>query len=263
MSNTMNNIAIRPGIMLSLSVQSKGGVRYSKRILDDTIEDGTEVSTWETVRTIIDKAEYKRATKVRTDIRHAITKVCLSTPFGELCPKDNEAKLDEAIAKGRALASEWNAQSRYTRVYLYVLKGQIAETDEEAAREVAAQVRSLLDDIAISVKEADVEAIRKTAIKAKAIGQMLEGEPAEQVSEAIKAARTAAREIVKRVQKKGEDVEEVLAKINLAPINVARFALGEPDTELDLGEEDALPPVDSRRMGGLFDDPEPLAGKGA
>lgn len=255
---TMNNIAIKPGIMVALSVQCKGGVQYSKRDLEDRIEDGTEVSKWETVRTIADKAEFKRATKVRTDIRHAITKVCLSTPFGELCPQANEAELDAAIEKGRALAREWNATSRYSRVFLYVLKGRIAETDEEAAQAVAAQVRELLNEMARNVREADVEAIRKTAIKAKAIGQMLEGDAGDQVGEAIKAARTAAREIAKRVIKKGEDAEEVLAEINLAPINVARFALGTPQDELDV-EGEALPSIDARRMGGLFDEPTPLA----
>jgi len=58
---------LRPGLLVSLSVRSRGGRHYEKVELEDTTntETGEERSRWETTRMIADPAEYAKATRVR------------------------------------------------------------------------------------------------------------------------------------------------------------------------------------------------------
>jgi hypothetical protein len=246
-------IKIKPGIIVVASVRCTGGVRYIKESLDSEREGATERTRWETTRVIEDVDEWSAATKARATVRNKISAACYHTPFGLLCPQGEEDKLNDAITEARQLAKDFNREARSTRVDAYILKGRVAATDEEAAEAIAAEVRSLLDDMEQGCKAADVEAIRKAASKARNLGQMLEGETGTKVTEAIKAARQVARQVVKRVEKAGEDAEEVLAELSLEPILTARFAVDEAlaDYSDEESREDALPAVDAQRFTGL------------
>lgn len=253
----MSTIKIKPGILVVASVRCSGGVRYTKNNVTQEKNGQTEATTWETTRIIADKAEHDAATKIRATVRNGIAGACYHTPFGLLCPETdeggkNEEALNRAISDGRTLAAEFNASARTTRVEVFVLRGRIASTDEEAAEAIAAEVRRLLDDMEEACKAANVDAIRKAANKARNLGVMLEGDMGEQVTEAIKAARSVARQVVKRVEKAGEDAESVLKDLSLKPIETARFVLDSALEELAEsrpGEE--LPAVDARRFSGI------------
>jgi hypothetical protein len=250
-------IKIKPGLLVSLSVRSRGGVTYQKKDLLRTVEEATEVKAWETTRIIADTEEHERATKVRGAARSTIAKVCTHSAFGLLCPEADESNLDAAIAAARKLAEEFNATAKHTQLGVYVLKGRVAATDAEAAAAIADEVKGLLAEMERACKAADVEAIREAASRAKGLGEVLDGPAAYTVGEAVKAARAVARAVVKRVEKEGESAEQVLRTISLAPIEVARFMF-EDDTPATTVEGTELPAVDVRRftddMGG---DPEP------
>ena len=229
---------LKPGYLVSLKTGLRGGVSYSRVDIepDHKDESGARVAKWETLREIPDPDEFELATAIRGKARSLIASVCCTSSFGLLCPAANEQRLQTAVADARKLVSEHNARSKRTQVEVYVLIGRIAQSDEEAARAIGAEIRELLDAMRAGIATANPEAIRDAADKARNLGGMLSADVAGQVSAAIVEARTAAREIVRRVQKNGEQVATVIEQCSLARIESARFAF------LDLDE---AKPVDS------------------
>jgi hypothetical protein len=216
---------LKPGILVSLKTTVRGGVHYDRTDLPpDEVPNGGAVAKWQTTRIIDDPGEHARATKVRTAAAGVVRKICTSTAFGLLCPESLEPELTAAIEEARRLCDEHNASAASTQVRVFVMKGRIASTDEEAARAIASEVSSLLDQMRAGIKEADPAKIREAANRARELGTVLGPEQAEKVTKAIEAARSAARAIVKRVEKAGEDAAQVVQELTVAPIDVARFA---------------------------------------
>lgn len=259
---------LRPGLLVSLKTAIRGGVVYERRDLEDPdgakeLEaKGADVDRWETVRTIEDKEEHARAVKVRSRIRAHIMGACADTAFGPLCAEDDEGRLDARIEDSRGWARDFNDGAVHTRVSVFVLKGRVAETDEEATRAIADECAELLERMDRNAKDfltdpaAAVKAIRDAATRAKEMEDLLEPAKAERLGLGIQAARAAAKEIQKRVVKDGEAAEKVLRDIRTAPIERARFAFLEiAKEEPKEAPVEALPSVEVRRFGGL-DEPE-------
>lgn len=246
---------LKPGILVSLHTSLEGGVSYSRVDLDAEAAEGRDVARWETTRVIDDPAEHKRAEQARSKAGALVRGVCARTAFGLLCPETREGELDAAIAEARKVAEEFNATAGFARVRVYAIKGRIASTDEEAARAIASEVRGLLSDMENGVRRADAAMIRDAAKRAKQVGAVLGAEQADKIEGAIEAARKAAREIVKRVAKDGEDAQAVIRQLSIAPIEQARAAF----LDLDDAPEhvEALPPVDAQRAAELDIEPDP------
>jgi hypothetical protein len=235
----MRTSIIRPGLLVALSSTVSGGVQY-KRVDLDAPADGVagdaigetrrEVTRWETTRVIEDPAEHDRAVKARGKACKEIRDICSDTNFGLLCPVDREADLDAAIKRAYALADEHNALAKCTRVAIYTIKGRIASTDEEAARAIGSEVTALLDAMSRGIEQMDVKAIREAATRAADMSAMLGDEQIARVSDAVEQARKAARTIVKRIEKKGENAASVLQDIQRGAIEKARFAFLDLDT---------------------------------
>lgn len=228
---------LRPGVLVSLKTSLRGGIAYERKNLesDHLTDDGKRTAAWQTRRTIEDPQEHKAATEARGRARTVISAVCSYSSFGLLCPTDREAELTEAIAKAREIAREHNATARRSYLDVYVLVGRIAQDDVEAARAIRSEIRSLLDEMTAGIKAADPEQIRDAANKARQLDQMLSLEVSGKVTAAIKEARQAAREIVKRVQGSASTAAEVVKLIGTERIEAARFAV------LDMDEGEATP----------------------
>lgn len=239
----MKTSVIKPGYLVSLKTSLRGGVNYKRVDLeqDHTTEDGARLARWETAREIPDPAEFEAATIARGASRLAITRVCCATAFGLLCPSIKEGELFDAIAEARAIADKHNAGARLTHIDVYTLVGRVAQDDAEAARAIGAEVRELLDAMRAGIADADPGAIREAANKAKNLGAMLSADVAGQVTAAIVEARAAAREITKRVEKAGETAAAVVAELQTARIDGARFTFLDLDTEA--AEVDAIAPT--------------------
>lgn len=224
----MTTKMLRPGLLVSLSARISGGVVYDRRDLDagDVFAptDKAAISKWETTKVIDDPAEYERAVKVRGKCRNLIASVCAKSDFGLLCPSNREFDLLRAIEEAKRIATEHNAGARKSIVSVYTVTGRIAQDDAEAARAIASEVRSLTEMMESSVKAANVEEIRKAANAAKNLATMLDGDAATKLGAAIEQAREAARTIVRKVEKSGEEAAKVLAEIKLDAIASARFA---------------------------------------
>lgn len=224
---------IRPGFLVSLKTSVRGGVEYRRTDLaapEAAAPDGAAVARWETTKITIDPAEVERASKARGKARSVVASVCSASAFGMLCPEDRGADLARAIEEARGVAAAFNATATHTTIGVYVLAGRIAASDEEAARAIASEVRELLESMRDGIAGADVERIREAANKARALGSMLSDEAAGKVSKAIEAARSAAREITRRVEKGGETAAKVVESIRLDEINAARFAFLDLET---------------------------------
>lgn len=255
-------MTLKPGILVSLKSSVRGGITYERETLPTEVSEiltRKDVTEWKTKRTIEDAEEHDAAIRARSAATAKVRSICVRTSFGLLCLADREEELDKAVAEARVVASEFNGKARYTRVTIYVLKGRIAETDQEAAGAIATEVQELLEQMGEGIASCDVAAVRDAANKAKGISAMLEGKQAEAVSAAVAAARTAARQIVKRIEKGGEDAAAVLLELQTKPIETARFAMLDmepPDeTEVEGSGLAELPGVDVRRFQSLDDSP--------
>ena len=243
-----NRQTIKPGILVGLSAKLAGGIKYARVDIAQEQHGQTRVAKWETTSTVIDQDEYTRAVKERGRVRNLVSGVCLRTAFGLICPPGREEALETAIRDASDSADAWNAQSTHNKISLYVLTGQIAKDDESAARAITREVRDLLQEMRSAVDAADPARIREACTAARGIGQMLSPELEESVSKAVASARSIARKIVKRVETAGESAAAVLAEINTAAIDQARFAFLDlaPQTPAELAAPQT-PPADAAR----------------
>ncbi len=253
----MNRTTLKPGLLVSLKSTIAGNVSYRRVDTAHEREAKTDISVWETTRIVSDKPEHDRAVEVRAKARNMIAGVCIHTSFGLLCPEDRESDLEAAITAAQSLVSDFNRGANQTQVGIYPFCGLVERDNERAARAIAAEVRELLDAMASNIDKLDVKAIRDAANRAKAIGAMLDSQQQEKVDGAVKAARDAARKIVKAVKDAGDNAAVILGDVNKTAIVTARFAFLDTDTDGAQQTDtpaDAMPAVTVQRFGDLFAD---------
>ena len=227
---------LKPCLLVAVKTTIKGNVVYKRTDLeaDHQVGEGKR-ARWETEREIQDAQEHEAAVKVRGQARSLIAAVCAPSSFGLLCPISKEQDLLAAIEESRKLVNTYNFGAKLTTIGVFTIAGRIAASDYEAARAIADEVRSLMDDMSSGIKAADVSAVREAANKARALGSVLSPDIAGAVAGAVQQARSAAREIVRRVEKAGEAAADVVAELNTQCIDAARFMF------LDMDEVTAAP----------------------
>lgn len=253
---TSRTTTMKPGLLVSLKTTVSGGIQYERVQLDHKREGETEVDRWETQRTIEDVAQWEATKRVRSQAAHLIRRVCITTNFGLLCPIERADELDEAIAEAQKMADEHNATSSITDIGVYVIKGRIADNDEEAMRAVASEVTGLLETMKRGVEELDVKAVRRAASDAKRIGAMLDSAKDEKVQAAVKAVRATARAIVKQGETNMTAAMKAIVDEARDPIEMARIAFLDldfdgPDDGAGEDAPDRLPEIDTGRVAGI------------
>lgn len=245
----MSTQTIRPGILVALKTSVRGGVRYERTQLSVDIDNAER---WETTKIVNNPEELAAASKARSEAANMVMRACNRTSFGLLCPERYEPELDAAIIRAQDIVDQFNQTARYTHVSIYVLKGRVAASDEVAAQAIAAEVTDLITAMGKGIEEMDPKAVRDAAGKARQMLNVLTDENAERVEVAIEAARKAARDIVRRIEKKGEEAAVVLADIDRSQIDAARIAF------LDLSQatpaanaEPSMPAVDVQRIAAM------------
>lgn len=200
--NSIKTSTLRPGLLVSLKTSTRGNISYSKSVIESEhqTEDGKKRAKWETERTISDPAEFEAATHVRTRARNMIVAVCKNTAFGLLCPEADADKLDKVIAQARAEAEAFNAKATMTRIGVYVIAGRIAADNLEAVRAINSEVRDLLSDMETSIKNLDVDGVRKAAAKAREVGAMMTPDAAARIQIAIDASRAVANKMAAAIR---------------------------------------------------------------
>lgn len=221
---------IKPGVMVGLRSSVSGGVHYDRIDLDvgDAADPNVHRTRWQTTKTVADPDEHERAEKARSRARAEIAKVCsASTWFGLLCPEDREAELDAAIERAKEIADAHNKTATFTRVSLCVLKGRIASSDRQANQSIAREISTLVDQMRDGIDRLDPKAVRDAADGARDLLAMLDSSQEETLSQAVAQARKAARDIVRRIEKQGEQASVVLADIQKGAIERARQAFSQ------------------------------------
>lgn len=191
-----------------------------------------------------------KAVKVRGQAVNEIRAVCSLSSFGLLCPIEKEKELDEAIAKANEYIKVYNDGSVHSRVSIYILKGKISNTDVEAVRALSSEVSSLIAEMENGITRLNATDIRVAANRAKQIVGTLGDEQAALLNSAIAEARTAARAFVKRIEKKGESAEVVLAEIRRNELEKARVTFLDYSESVPESEEN-LPAVQQQRFADL------------
>jgi hypothetical protein len=230
-----------PGILVALKTSVYGGTHYDRRTLEEE-EDGS-IKRWETVRTMEDPKEHEAALEAVGKASRLVSKLCVRTSFGYLCPIDRERDLDGAIAQMRTVATDWNQRARHSFINVVAVKGRIADNDEDAVRAILQEANELLDRMDKGLSENDVKLIRDAAQRAKNLSEMMTEDTSDQITAAVAAARQAARAIVKRGEAIGDKVANAIIETEQESFAKARFAF------LDTMEAtvDSLPSVNLQR----------------
>lgn len=245
---TVINSTLRPGLLVSFKSNLTGNISYQKRVIEPehVTETGVEQARWETVRTIVDRAEHDLGRKMQMDARMSVVKVCAYTAFGLLCPEADAEKLKEAVKEAREIADRFNAQAQISRMSVYVIVGRVAPDDVEAVRAVNSEIRGLIKTMEDGIANLDVKAIRDAANSARQMGAMLTPEAAEKVKEAITEARKVARKIVKAGEQAAQEVDRTV----VAKLEQCRTAF----LDLEDGDTVAAPEAEARAVDLMPDD---------
>lgn len=224
-------VSLRPGMLVSLSARLRGGVSYQRTDKRSEVDGRAKIDEWETERRIEDRAEFDRGIKTRNKCRSIISASCIRTAFGLICLKDQQERLDAAIAESTRMASEFNKSARHSTIEIYLIRGRIEQTDTEAMRAICGEIKGLIATMKDAIGRADVDGIRQAALQARQISQMLDASQQQEVKGVVTAAREAAKTIVQQVQKKGEDAKKVIVSLNLEALDLNRFAWLDVDDE--------------------------------
>lgn len=247
----MKTQLIRPGFMIALASALKGGVEY-QTVHEEVTENNGGIITeeWTTKKTTFDAEEHEKAVKVRGAALYQIRRLCVKTPFCLLCPENEEKELDVGVEIARKLIDDFNAESVYTKINLYVLKARLLGNDEQTAMAIAGEMRTLLSDMDVAIRKMDPEAIREALTKANEVSQMLVAEQQEKVSVAVELARTAAREITKAVKKKSKDSLNAINdfRVSLLAVEQARQSFLDYEEPKELTSTEEAPAVQVKEL---------------
>jgi len=242
-------IVMKPGILVSLKTSVAGGVTYQRTDLDDQKVGSSETRRWETVKTVDNVDDFMRAGAVRGEASALIRKPCIKSAFGLICLSADEDELEKAINEAMRMCDNYNRSgTNLSNVRVNVLRGRIADNDAEAARGIAQEITDLLEQMKTGVANFDVRTIREAAGKAREVARVLGNQEAEIVSNAVAAARKAARTIAKRIEKGGEEALVVFRDLQLGPIDIARFAFMDPEEQVKQDASLAAPAINIQRF---------------
>lgn len=233
---------LRPGLLVALKTSLTGTMSYSKTITEAPreIEGVGEQAKWETTRVIRDREEHELGRKTQAAVRASVTKICINTAFGLLCPEAERPALDKAVNDARQLAREFNDQARISKLTVYVIAGKVSPDDVEAAKAMNSEVERLIRTMQEGIRNADPEAIREAANEARKIGEMLSADASGRVQVAIETGRRVAREL----KKAGEEAAVMVDQVAIARLEECRTLF----LDLDGGTEVAAPQDEGRAV---------------
>jgi hypothetical protein len=194
---------------------------------------------------IIKPEDVERAIKARGKASSLVRAVCVPSSFGLICPLHKGAEFDEAVKEAKQIVDEFNRTAEWTKIGIYVLKGEIASSDEEAIRAISSELVSLVEEMQTGIDKLDVKTIRDAANKARKLQAALGDEQSKILNEAVVQARTAARQILKRIEKEGERIDVVMGDIKRNELDRARAAF------LDYSESEevqSVPAIERQRF---------------
>ena len=153
------------------------------------------------------------------------------------------SELDQALGESRELVLTFNGSAVHTRIDVWCIRGQIVESDTDAAKAISSEIAAILADMQQGIVDRDAAAIRESARKARALGGMLDEASAEKVSKSVEKARAAAKEIVKTIEERGHANLILVADSYVNEIATARTAFLDLEEPTQATEGEMLAPV--------------------
>lgn len=248
----MSMTVMKPGILVSLKTRVVGGVSYNRVDLRSDRDGEMETEEWQTTKTVQNAREFEKAGKMRSKASGLIRRCCIDTGFGLLCLVENEVALRDAVREAREKIERFNAKAEHSTIQLRVLRGRIAETDDEALRAISGELQDLLRGMRQGVKRLSVEEIRDAASRAKRVAEMLDEDQRKKVDKAVKQARSAAKKIAKMANEDADAIREGLAELDLSGMKKKRFKFLDLDADDEgEGDTDAMPSTSADRAAGV------------
>jgi hypothetical protein len=249
----MRTSILRPGLLVVVNSHVEAGITYTRTAVEPSAEivvsEQATVTQWITTKIVPDAAEKKRADDARRKACAEIYKLCAKSRYVYVCPIEREGELADAEARARQIVDAHNASSVGTRIDFFPSAWLMADKNESTIRKIAAEMVELLADMTRGIDAANPDAIREAMKRAEEMAPMLGEEQVKAVSDAVEQARKAARDITRRVQKKGEAVASVIRDVQRGAIERARFAF--LDTEETATAEGSMPAANVQRFAEL------------
>jgi hypothetical protein len=241
----MKIISLKPSYFLIHDVKHSGGIHY--RIADrETTEEGrTERATWNTTRTIEDKAAFDaaRATRARIEsIMKQETGAAVSDITGGLFAPATPDTLDAIRRANERITEEIDAYSRdhdggnrlTSRIIVFKIEGE----NKALLEAITGQISDALRDLKSAVERADFAAIRAALKSVKGLEKILPDEKAQALTGLVEGMRARARELSKAVNKQGLTLDQITALRDAAPVDMAALEILEAPGALDMSAPD-------------------------
>ncbi len=232
---------LNPCYLVNFRCSVHGGIQYRRGQEDVEQEGQREKATWETVRVLSDKDEYKKATSLRGKCKREIEKLGVDSVLGVIMDKARIADLESTVTAYQEEIDAFNAAANFSTMRFAVVRFEVKGDNEVALESMLSDMRDTLDALREAVANADYKEIRKVIQMMKGYATVLPGDAAKQVTNAIDDARVQARQIRRALEKRGEQLEEVQNQVSTASVDMARFALLDTestDSAEDNGEAD-------------------------
>src|SRR6185436_10311807 len=107
---------LRPGLLVVLKTSIRGNVKYDRVELDEAVVGDTEMTEWQTKRTISDVKEFQLARKTVSIATAPIKKVCRQTAFGLMCPAADRDDLQDAVEQSQKVVEAFNCKAELTQI---------------------------------------------------------------------------------------------------------------------------------------------------
>lgn len=233
----MQRLTLKPSVLVAASLTRTGGVSYAREVLNESQDDDHEIREWKTTRDVPKLSQLKKAEAVASQCRRLLGEVCYRTSFGLVCAKEREPQLLDAAKQIRQLVEQANLELNGIRLHVSLIRGEIVSDDQAAAEAILQDLAGFFTTLQGAVEGCDVKQIRQTLATMRGVEQLLEPAQSETLQAAVRAAKHAAGQIAKEVEKKGREISEVVQELDLSAIDVARtmFLEFEPAPPVTVG----------------------------
>lgn len=209
---TTDNFTIEPCILVRDRVTVDRAVKYHRTELGKQVnDDGSEDAKWETERHYKNRGEAMKADRVYHSVRSKLQEVCLKTGIGFVCPLSRKQELEEAVARGKQLVDEFNAEATHCHIRFLVVCTEITPANVEGVQ----LLRDTLNHSASSIREALQNfnpAKARDAVRAskKMVDVLSDNATKKELQEACDEAKVLCREISALVKEFDGNVQNAL-----------------------------------------------------
>jgi len=252
---------IPPGFLVISKIEMRGGIHYERDDVDEYFEDDIrKIKEWNTKSIIDDVDERAEAIKTISTMRRTIGAICANTKVGMLCPAEKKTQLYEAVTEIKELAKEFNSTASTVEISPWFGIAKVKEDNQTVIEAIAGQVAEVCTRVDEALTISDLAALRKaprrflkgikpekvlelteakrdaflararaelirSAISdAKGIHEVLPEIASKEIRETVKQSRKIARALCNRVERKQEDLQEVLNEVDISGIRRTRTA---------------------------------------